>query len=240
MDDPRKIALVPALLDDALILMSHELRMPLTSMLGRSELLLDDVYGSLETAQRRAVEGIARSGRYMLHMIDGVLDLVRTAAGAPLHIAPINVLPLCTDCVELIQDAAQARGIQLTLTLSDELPPVGANATHLVQVLINLLTNALKHTPAGGVIGLETAFDPDTATVQLAVWDTGVGIAPDVQERIFQPYVQVDRYASGGLGIGLALARCLVHLHKGRIELESSIGLGSRFTVFLPVWRGER
>jgi signal transduction histidine kinase len=221
--------------EEALALISHELRAPLASMLGRSELLLDDVYGSLDAAQRGAVEGIARSGRYVLNLLDGLLTLIRCGAGEAPAGALIDIDLLCMDSLDITRSPAREKGVRLVANLAADLPTTCADATQIMQILVNLLTNAVRYTHAGGSVGLDSAYDPNCQMIMLTVWDTGIGIAPEDHERIFQPFLQLERRATSGLGIGLALVQRMVASHGGRVDVASNIGAGSRFTVHLPV-----
>ncbi len=221
--------------------MSHELRTPLNAIIGFSELLEDQAVGELTERQRRYVLNVLSSGRHLLQLVNDILDLAKVEAGRLL------LEPESIDLVSLLQD--MQRGLELlatakrqtfTLEAAGNLPALTADRAKLKQILYNLLSNAIKFTEEGGRIGVRatpTQDEEGREQVQVAVWDTGVGIAPEDQHRIFLEFEQVDSSyvrQQEGTGLGLALTRSLVEAHGGRISVESTPGQGSTFTLILP------
>ncbi|HWQ15998.1 MAG TPA: GAF domain-containing sensor histidine kinase, partial [Roseiflexaceae bacterium] len=233
-----QLARAARLKDEFLANMSHELRTPLNSILGLSEALEEEVFGPLTERQRRSVAGIAESGRHLLALINDILDLSKIEAQQiTLSLEPIDVGQVCEASLRLVTQSAQARRLSVEWSLDSRVTTLVADVRRLKQILVNLLANAVKFTPEGGHIGLEVRGDRAARVVHFTVWDTGIGIAPEAQERLFKPFVQLDssltrRYE--GSGLGLALVARLAELHGGGVTLESSPGAGSRFTVALP------
>jgi PAS domain S-box-containing protein len=224
--------------DDFLASMSHELRTPLTGILGLSEALAEGVYGPIDGRQADALGRIDESGRHLLALINDILDIAKVQAGKlELERHPVSLTDLCRASLRLVQEPARRKGIGTSVTIAPGLPPLVADERRLKQVLVNLLTNAVKFTPDGGSVGVEVDRSAAGDGVRLAVWDTGIGIAPEDQARLFQPFVQLDSRLSRqhvGTGLGLALVQGLVGLHGGEVHLESEVGRGARFTVTLP------
>ncbi|MBI3630550.1 MAG: GAF domain-containing protein [Candidatus Rokubacteria bacterium] len=217
--------------------MSHELRTPLNAVIGFSEVLLERMFGGLNDKQAEYLQDILDSGRHLLSLINDILDLSKVEAGRmELELAPFD-LPLALDnALTLVRERAARHGIALDLAVADGLGPVVADERKVKQVLLNLLSNAVKFTPEGGRVTL--AAKRADGGIQISVADTGVGIAPEDQEAIFEEFRQVGTDAARkreGTGLGLTLTRKLVELHGGRIRVESEVGKGSTFTVSLPV-----
>jgi PAS domain S-box-containing protein len=228
--------------DEFLAGMSHELRNPLTSILGLAEALQMDVYGTLSEKQRSSLGIIHQSGRHLLALINDVLDLAKVEAGKlELELAPVSVAGVCQASLYLLQGQAHKKQIKVALNIDPAALLLWADERRLKQILVNLLSNAIKFTPEKGQIGLSVSLEQEREEIHFAVWDTGMGVAPELQARLFQPFVQVNtaltRGATGS-GLGLSLVRRMAELHGGRVMLESSgiSGQGSRFTVVLP-WR---
>jgi signal transduction histidine kinase/ActR/RegA family two-component response regulator len=232
------LARAARLKDEFLAAMSHELRTPLNAILGLSEALLEGVYGDHNGKQMRSLRSIAESGRHLLDLINDILDVAKIEAGKlELHVGPTSVASICESSIGLIKQAARKKSLKTSLTLSDQNLCIEADARRLKQILVNLLSNAVKFTPEGGQIGVEVAHDRQKQVIHLAVWDTGIGIAAEDMERLFEPFVQVDSSLSrkyNGTGLGLALVRRLSEMHGGTVSLQSEVGVGSRFTVSLP------
>ncbi len=224
--------------DEFLANMSHELRTPLNAILGRSELLREQIYGPLSAQQDRAVQSIEEAGQHLLAMINDILDLSKVEAGKlALELDSFNPKDVCRAALRLVAEAAGAKGITLAIAYDSIVELVEADARRLKQILVNLLSNAVKFTPAGGRVGLEMRGDTEQQIVSFVVWDTGIGIAQEDQQRLFKPFVQLDSTLSRqyeGTGLGLALVFRLAELHGGSVTLESAVGEGSRFTVRLP------
>ncbi|MCW2606062.1 MAG: integral rane sensor hybrid histidine kinase, partial [Frankiales bacterium] len=213
---------------------SHEIRTPLNGVLGMTALLLD---GALSPAQRERAELVQRSGRSLLAVIDDVLDLSLVQAGEVVLVdAPFDLGELAAGALAAVQGPAAAGGLVLGLHLGDVPGTVLGDAARLRQVLLGLLGNAVKFTPAGSV-ALEVQPGED-GVVRFTVRDTGVGIAPEDRERLFEPFAQADASSTrrnGGTGLGLALARDLVRLLGGRLHVDSEPGRGSAFSFALPL-----
>ena len=224
--------------DEFLAATTHELRTPLNAVLGMSGALLEEAYGPLNEKQLKSVRTIEESGRRLLELINNILDLSRLMAGrVELQIESVRVEEICQMGLQSVQRAAHEKGLGMSLKVDNAVTTVQADGRRLRQVLVNLLSNAVKFTPEGGAIGLEVVKDAEKPVVHLAVWDTGIGIAPEDIGRLFQPFGQLDSKLSrryGGTGLGLALVEWLVRLHGGRVTVESDVGQGSRFTVSLP------
>lgn len=236
---------------DFLANMSHELRTPLNAIIGFSELLKDGVMGDLSPEQKDATRDIFESGRHLLSLINDILDLSKVEAGMmKLELEATNLHDLLQGSLGIVREKAVAHQIRLNLEVEPDFPPVYLDARKTKQILYNLLSNAVKFTPDGGQVtlcgrgrsdlsGPEYAAYPDW--LEISVADTGIGIAKKDQERLFKPFVQADsgldrRYE--GTGLGLSLVKRLAELHGGRVTVESTLGEGSTFHVWLP-WREE-
>jgi signal transduction histidine kinase len=224
--------------DAFLASMRHELRTPLAGILGLTETLLDQSCGPLNEKQARFLGLVQQSGDRLLHLLNNILDFVQLGAeNQALDREDCAVQEICSVALQRAQPAAEKRRQLLRVdTAAAAGLKVRGDRRRLVAVLGNLLDNASKFTAAGGEFGL--AVRAGAGQVRLEVWDRGIGIADADRPKLFQPFVQVDgrtvrRYE--GAGLGLALADRLVRLHGGRIEVESAVGLGSRFSVVLPL-----
>ena len=217
--------------------MSHELRTPLNAVLGFAQLLELAREPRLAEPHRRHVRLIRDAGEHLLAMIGDLLDLTRIESGqVALTLERIPLATLAEECLALVQAQAAAAGVVLTnaLKTAPSTPTVRADRTRLKQVVINLLSNAIKYNRAGGTVTISGASEG--AMARLAVIDTGVGIAPEHQARLFEPF-QRGAHAHGtieGTGIGLAVSRSLVELMGGRVDAQSQAGAGSTFSVWLP------
>lgn len=218
--------------------MSHELRTPLNAILGLSEALQDGVYGPLTEAQVRHLVTIESSGHHLLGLINDILDAAKLQHGTlSLHSSEVVVESVCRDSLQFVQERARRKNLQVLLEIDRQATFVQADPRRLKQVLINLLHNAIKFTPEGGRVGLSVRGLPDEQVIRFEVWDTGIGIAPEDQPRLFQPFVQLDDGLNRrfeGTGLGLALVQQLVKLHGGDVSVTSTVGAGSRFTITLP------
>jgi signal transduction histidine kinase len=217
--------------------MSHELRTPLNAVIGFSEVLLERMFGELNDKQDEYVQDILSSGRHLLSLINDILDLAKIEAGRmELELTRFSLPAALDNALTLVRERATRHGIALTLTVDGRLAEVTGDERKVKQVLVNLLSNAVKFTPEGGRIEVRAALADGTAEV--AVSDTGIGIAAEHQELIFEEFRQVGTdYARKreGTGLGLALAKRFVELHGGRIWVKSEPGAGSTFTFTLPV-----
>lgn len=244
---------------------SHELRTPLNAIVGFVELLKDGVYGELSPRQVPPVDRIAASATHLRHLVDQVLDIAKIAAGRlEVHPETIVLRPFVLNVASELESLVNERGLSFSIAVGASLPRVRTDPTHLRQILVNLIGNAVKYTPQGGVsvrarlLGAtledahghrQTPEDPTLAArspdarrawVALQVSDTGVGIAPADQLRIFEEFEQVNAGPRGesmqrGTGLGLAISRRLAQLLGGDIGVESEVGKGSTFTLWLPV-----
>lgn len=243
---------------------SHELRTPLNAIVGFVDLLRDGVYGDLSPRQMPPVDRIAASASHLRHLVDQVLDIAKIAAGRlEIHPETVVLRPFVLNVASELESLISERGLNLSIAVGASLPRVRTDPTHLRQILVNLIGNAVKYTPSGGVavrarlVGatrrvagrrlspedptlVTHAPDPRRAWVALQVIDTGIGIAPADQERIFDEFEQVNAGPRGdsmqrGTGLGLAISRRLSRLLGGEISVESQPGKGSTFTLWLPV-----
>lgn len=220
--------------------MSHELRTPLNAIMGLSQLLQQEIVGSLNDKQKEYVNCIYSSGEHLLSLINDILDLSKVEAGREeLFLSSLHVQELCNYVISTIQDSAIEKGLELTTKIEEEADICTADERRIKQMLINLLTNAIKFTTAGKV-SLEVKKVPQGIT--FVVTDTGIGIDPSQVKFLFEPFKQLDSQLSRqyeGTGLGLALTRKLARLHGGDVTVESTLGKGSRFTIFLPKEDGE-
>jgi PAS domain S-box-containing protein len=225
--------------DEFLANMSHELRTPLNAILGLSEALLERLSGPLTPRQEKAITTIAASGTHLLELINDILDLSKVEAGKlDLFVEPLEVRTFCQSCLSFIRSQAMEKDITVAFDDADAPATVSADPKRLKQILVNLLTNAVKFTEPGGRIGLRVHTVPETGAACFVVWDTGVGIAHDDQHKLFQSFSQIDSGLSrsqDGTGLGLALVARLTELHGGSVSVNSAPGQGSEFTVTLPL-----
>lgn len=235
-----ELARATRLKDEFLASMSHELRTPLNAILGLSEALQEEVYGPLTVKQRRSLKTIEDSGQHLLELITDILDLSKIESGKmELQKSATSLVDLCESSLAFVRQQAHQKNLIISSNIAHSLGAIEVDERRIRQVLVNLLSNAVKFTPDGGEVALEVDLDLDAEVVHLRVSDTGIGIAPENLDQLFQPFVQLDsslsrRYA--GTGLGLALVRRLVELHDGSVTLESEVGKGSCFTVSLP-WK---
>jgi signal transduction histidine kinase len=217
--------------------MSHELRTPLNAIIGFSEVLGERMFGELNEKQAEYTDDILSSGRHLLSLINDILDLSKVEAGRmELELTKFD-LPMAIDnALTLIRERASRHGIRLHHSVDERLGELTGDERKIKQILLNLLSNAVKFTPEGGRVDVD-AVSSD-GIVEISVSDTGIGIAPQDQETIFEEFRQVGTdYAQKreGTGLGLTLTRKFVELHGGKIWVESELGRGSRFIFTLPV-----
>ena len=216
--------------------MSHELRTPLNAIIGFSEVLAQGMFGVINEKQTEYLHDILESGRHLLSLINDILDLSKIEAGRmELEPADFDLPSAIENALTLVRERASRRGITLGSTIDERLGLMRGDERKVKQVLLNLLSNALKFTPEGGRIDVGARRDGEVAEVSVA--DTGIGIAPGDQEAVFEEFRQVgaaERKAEG-TGLGLALSRKFVELHGGKIWVRSELGHGSTFTFTLPV-----
>lgn len=266
---------------------SHELRTPLNAIVGFVELLRDGVYGELSPRQTNPVERIAGSATHLRHLVDQVLDIAKMAAGRlEVHLESVVLRPFVLNVASELESLAADKGIVLSLTVGSSLPRVRTDPSHLRQILVNLVGNAIKYTPPGGAVAIRTrlvgapnsvwrtatpppsvntlpgatsilparpvddepapqtlaARSPDPARPWIAVQvsDTGIGIAPADHDRIFEEFEQVNAGPRGesmerGTGLGLPISRRLARLLGGDVSVDSGLGRGATFTLWLPL-----
>lgn len=233
--------------DEFLANMSHELRTPLNAILGMAEGLMEGVCGSLNERQKKAIATIDRSGSHLLELINDILDLAKIEAGKlELNLTKVPIKSLGDSSLIFVKQMAAKKNIQLTARIQTEIGNLQADNRRLQQVLINLLSNAVKFTPEGGQVTLEVTASTDAPAVTgkvppphviFSVIDTGIGIAQESLDKVFQPFMQIDSALNRqytGTGLGLTLVRRIVEMHHGSVTVESKVGQGSRFTVTLP------
>jgi signal transduction histidine kinase len=261
---------------------SHELRTPLNAIVGFVEMLRDGVYGELGPRQAQPVERIAASASHLRHLVDQVLDIAKMAAGRlEVHPEPIVLRPFVLNIVSELESLINEKGLTLSITVGATLPRVRTDPTHLRQIIVNLVGNAVKYTAAGGIAVRARLIMPvpgpragepgvrppsprepsrieeegslatmaalaarapraDRPWLALQVSDSGIGIAPEDQERIFEEFEQVNAGPRGdsmrrGTGLGLSISRRLARLLSAELTVESELGRGSTFTIWLPV-----
>lgn len=217
--------------------MSHELRTPLNAVMGFGQIIGDALFGPLDERYRGYGRDIVVSGRHLLELIDEILDTSRLEVGAyRISPAPVALAGLITDVARMLGDRVARGGLSLDLPVLDPEMTITVDARAIRQVLINLLANAIKFTAPGGRIAVTVDHVP--GAIEIAVVDSGVGIAEADLERIFVPFVQVERERGRfheGAGLGLPLSRRIVEMHGGALRPESRPGEGSRFVVILPI-----
>jgi signal transduction histidine kinase len=215
--------------------MSHELRTPLNAIIGFSEVLTERMFGELNEKQDEYLRDIHASGQHLLSLINDILDLSKIEAGRmELELTDFDLPSAIDNALILVRERASRRGITLGHSVDERLGTIRGDERKVKQVLLNLLSNALKFTPEGGRIDVNARVQDGVAEV--SVTDTGVGIAPEDQEAVFEEFRQVgtaDKKVEG-TGLGLALSRKFIELHGGRIWVESEVGKGSTFRFTLP------
>jgi signal transduction histidine kinase len=217
--------------------MSHELRTPLNAVIGFSEVLLDRMFGEINEKQDEYLQDILSSGRHLLSLINDILDLAKIEAGRmELEVADFHLPQAIDNAITLVRERAARRAIVLEADVDPRLGEIKGDERKVKQVLLNLLSNAIKFTPDGGHIGVHAGLADGFA--EISVIDTGVGIAPEDHEAVFEEFRQVGTdYAKKheGTGLGLTLSRRFVELHGGKIWVKSQLGQGATFTFTLPV-----
>jgi signal transduction histidine kinase len=216
--------------------MSHELRTPLNAIIGYTEMMADGLYGEVGEKAAGVLERVQNNGRHLLGLINDVLDLSKIEAGQlSLTVEPYSVADMVATVLSATESLARTKGIGLGSAVAPGLPTGTGDARRLTQVLLNLVGNAIKFTDQGSV---EVRAAQAGDRFELSVVDTGLGIAPADQARVFEEFQQVDNTSTrkkGGTGLGLSISRKIVELHGGRISVESEVGKGSIFKVSVPV-----
>lgn len=227
---------------DFLANMSHELRTPLNSIIGFSEVLQDEIFGPLNEKQKEYLIDILDSGQHLLSLINDILDLSKVEAGKmELSFSSFSLEHLLHESIVLIKERAFKYNIELSVDISADVDRMIGDQRRVKQVVFNLLSNAAKFTPDGGKIGIRARRINND--YEVAVWDTGIGIAKEDQEKLFKEFVQLEiPYAKRqqGTGLGLALTKKIVELHKGKIWVESEgKDRGSTFKFIIPIKTAE-
>jgi signal transduction histidine kinase len=216
---------------------SHELRTPLNAIIGFSEVLLEKLFGELNDKQNEYVDDILSSGRHLLSLINDILDLSKIEAGRmELEVTTFHLPDAIENAILLVRERATRHAIKLERLVDDRLGEFTGDERKVKQILLNLLSNAVKFTPEGGRIKVEGRLGNQNAIISVA--DTGIGIAPEDQDAIFEEFRQAGgNYAHKreGTGLGLTLTRRFVEMHGGKIWVESELGKGSTFTFTLPI-----
>ena len=244
--------------NDFLANVSHELRTPLNAIVGFVDLLREGVYGDLSPRQVKPVERIEASANHLRHLVDQILDLAKMAAGRlDVHSEYLDVRPFILDVASEVESLLNEKSLSLSLAMGSSLPRIRSDPTHLRQILVNLIGNAIKYTDTGTIVVKTRVFDREAALEQklpeivaaaqenvhswlaIQVIDSGRGIALADQERVFEEFEQVDAGPRAdsphrGTGLGLAISRRLARLLGGDLLLESEPGKGSTFTLWLP------
>jgi signal transduction histidine kinase/ActR/RegA family two-component response regulator len=219
--------------------MSHELRTPLNAVLGFSEVLLEQMFGEINERQEEYLRDIHGSGRHLLELLNEILDLSKVEAGQmELGYTTFELAPVLDDAASMLRERAGLKAIDIVVEAHDDVGAVEADELRLKQVVINLLTNAVKFTGDGGSVVMR-ATRSGSEVVTITVTDTGIGVTPEDRERIFESFQQGGRGASReeGTGLGLTLSRRLVELLGGRMWLDSEVGVGSTFGFSIPAHR---
>ena len=215
--------------------MSHELRTPLNAIIGFSQVLKERMYGELNDRQAEYVDDVLTSGQHLLDLINDILDLAKVEAGRMELQPSIFSLPTALQtAISMVRERAVNHGLTLATEIDASVGLIEGDERKVKQIIFNLLSNAVKFTPEGGGVTLAARTVDDH--VEISVRDTGVGISPEDQVRIFDEFYQVGGgKQQEGTGLGLALTRGLVELHRGRLTVQSAPGAGSTFTVLLPL-----
>ncbi|MEO8575060.1 MAG: HAMP domain-containing sensor histidine kinase [Gemmatimonadales bacterium] len=245
--------------NDFLANVSHELRTPLNAIVGFVDLLREGVYGELSPRQVKPVERIEASANHLRHLVDQILDLAKMAAGRlDVHAESLDVRPFILDVASEVESLLNEKSLSLSLVMGGALPRIRTDPTHLRQVLVNLIGNAVKYTDAGSIVVKTRMLPRETALSEglpqlaasaqndISSWlavqviDSGIGIDTTDQERVFEEFEQVDSGPRAdsphrGTGLGLTISRRLARLLDGDLVLASKSGKGSTFTLWLPV-----
>ena len=244
-----ELARATRLKDEFLANMSHELRTPLNAILGMSEALQEQVFGTINQEQKESLETIASSGKHLLELINDILDVAKIESGqVEIDCSQTSIDELCQSSLPFVKQQALRKRIHLGLKIAPNLPELIVDERRIRQALINLLSNAIKFTPEKGWVSLAVSLQQNPAKItneitseimseiRFAVTDTGIGISQDNLQKLFQPFVQIDgalNRQNSGTGLGLALVKSIVEMHKGTVSVTSQVGVGSCFTIAL-------
>jgi signal transduction histidine kinase len=216
---------------------SHELRTPLNAILGYTSMIVQGVTGPASSPQKRALTRVDSNARHLLTIINEILDITRIEAGRmPLNATSFGIGELFDEVQAELEPIIKRSNLAVTTKLRGNVPSVRSDRQKVKQIVLNLLSNALKFTPAGSVM-MTASFDPKAKQIAIAVKDTGVGIPIEDQAKVFEDFRQLDSSPArgyGGTGLGLSICRRLANILGGTIELDSAPGKGSTFTLRLP------
>jgi two-component system CheB/CheR fusion protein len=220
--------------------MSHELRTPLNSINGFSEVLYDETFGPLNEKQKKYVNNVLTSGKHLLLLINQILDMAKVEAGKMnLALSSLPMKSLLNEISLLVADMVSKKKIEMSLEIAEDLPNIEADELKVKEIMYNLLSNAVKFTPEGGKIGIRASTRKTDSEIEVVVWDTGVGIAPENMKKIFEGFFRVDTPYSRvteGTGLGLPLSKKLVELHGGKLTVESKgLNCGTLIRFTLPI-----
>jgi len=223
--------------------MSHELRTPLNSINGFSEVLYDETFGTLNPKQKQYVNNVLSSGKHLLLLINQILDMAKVESGKmTLSLSSFAMPTLLNEISMLVADLVNKNQLHMLLEIDTNLPNIEADELKVKEIIYNLLSNAIKFTHEGGEIGMSAKqVDSD---IQIVIWDSGIGIAPENMEKIFEGFFRVDTPYSSvteGTGLGLPLSKKLVELHGGKLTVESKgIDKGTTVCFTLPIHRTKK
>jgi len=219
--------------------MSHELRTPLNAIIGFSEMIERKVLGPISENYRQYGEIVRASGQHLLSIINDILDIAKLNAGkTELHLEPVDINHTIAEAITIMSRKAESAGIAIVTDLTPRCPTIDADPVRIRQVVLNVLANAVKFTPAGGRIDVATLVT--TTELRITVKDNGVGMAPEDIPRALEPFTQVGReraLAQEGTGLGLPISKTLIELHGGRFEISSAPQQGTTVTINLPIRR---
>jgi signal transduction histidine kinase len=217
--------------------MSHEFRTPLNAILGYTSMLLQGVNGELAAPQKKNLGRVDSNAKHLLSIINDLLDISRIEAGKmPLHLEQFELPTLMGELLAEVEPLIQTARLSTATQLASELPPLVSDRQKVKQIVLNLLTNAIKFTPQGA-IRVSAGYDRARDEISLAVQDTGIGIAETDQRKIFEDFRQADDSVTrqyGGAGLGLSICRRLATMLEGRVTVDSKLGAGSTFTLYVP------
>jgi signal transduction histidine kinase len=227
---------------DFLANMSHELRTPLNSIIGFSDLLYEKIYGELNEKQAKAVGNISKSGKHLLNLINDILDLSKVEAGKlELSYKEFDLVSKLYAIKNLLSPIADRKNIEVEISVDKDLTSIQADEARFVQILYNLLDNAIKFSHEDGLVKIEALKKEDM--VEIKVKDNGIGIKTEDQYKLFKPFSQVDSFSSKkfqGTGLGLSLVKQIVNLHGGYVWFNSKMGEGSTFAFTIPIKGNKR
>ncbi|MHA1599229.1 MAG: sensor histidine kinase, partial [Alphaproteobacteria bacterium] len=218
--------------------MSHELRTPLNAINGFSEMMSLEIYGPIgDEHYRDYAQKIHFSGNHLLSLINDILDISRVESGkAVLEINPVDLRELAVGTLDMLEEKFRHGGLTLTTNIATDVPLINADPRRLQQILLNILSNAMKYTPSGGSIVFSLCWDNERGAI-LTVRDTGIGIAPHQIATAFEPFSRIESAYSrshDGTGLGLPLAKVMAEMHGGTLDLSSEQGTGTIVTIILP------